>query len=35
MSWDKKFDAERAYKDALQITKAIKYFDNHIEIMDP
>ena len=34
MSWDKKFDAERAYKDALQITKAIKYFDNHIEIIN-
>jgi len=34
MSWEKKFDAEKAYKDALQITKAIKYFDNHIEIIN-
>lgn len=34
MSWEKEYDAKRALQDALQITKAIKYFDNHIEIIN-
>lgn len=34
MSWEKEYEAKRGLQDALQITKAIKYFDNHIEIIN-